>query len=828
MPIPLAQDVRYGVRLLRREPGFALVAILTLALGIGASTLLFSVADGVLLKPLPWANSDRLVRVTETRDGRAGRVPGTVSNGTYHAWRDSHATVEDIGGWLTQFATLTGAGDAVRIQIIPTSPNLFRILRASPAMGRLFEEGDGGTGQPSLALLSHSLWQERFGGRADVLGQSIEINGQPRTIVGVMPRDFAFPDREARLWIPWQTPQVVQESGALAGVIFRAIARLTPDATPAQAAAEATARARTAPDMGLAARALFGAAGPIDVTAVPERDAITAGVRPAIVVMMAAVLLLLLTATANVANLQLTRATTRGREMAVRAAIGASQGRILRQLLVESALIGIGGGAAGIGLAAALQRLLPVVLPDAFPRLDAITLDVRVLLFTLLISVLVSVVCGLLPAWHTRRMNLLETLTEDGVASISGGLRSPATRLRAAIMSAQVAVACVLLVGAALLGRSFIAMLYADRGYDPVNLLTANLPIPPSFPAERRGPMLDAIVERLHAVPGVTHAAYGRGLPLLSAGSFAAFNMRSPRNPEVELEVQATQRLVSPEYFGAMRLRVVEGRALTSMDTANAPPVVVINRTFARQYIGDNPVGVRLPLRGPRAGSLRFVNDTSDVEIVGVVDDMRQDAVDAATQPEIFAAFAQLTREATLSFDPILMVRTASDPAAYVSTLRDLVREQAPELALDSVMTMEDRVMASLEQPRLYAAVLGLFAVFALLVTGVGLFGVLSFGVAQRRREIGVRTALGAQARDILTLVFSQVLWIVGAGVVIGLGSAIASARLLSTFIYGISPYDALTFIVVPVVVIAIALIACFVPARRAASVDPVTALRPR
>jgi putative ABC transport system permease protein len=825
----LMQDLRYGVRLLRRQPGFAAVAILTMALGIGATTVLFSVAYGVLLKPLPWAGADQLLRVTETRQGRAGRVLGTVSNGTFLAWRDRPSTIEDLGGWLTQTATLqavSGAGDPVRVPIVPTTPSLFPILKVRPLVGRLFNEGEGARDQPGLVILSYGLWQERFGGRPEIVGHLLQLDDKPYTIVGVMPREFAFPDRDTRAWTAWSVPPVTGQGGVLVGVIFRAIARLRAGATPAQAAAEATSRARSAPDLGVAARALFGAVGPIDVSAVPELQAITADVRPAILVLLAAVALLLVTATANVASLQLARATTRRREMAVRAAIGAGQRRIVRQLVIENTIVGLCGGAGGLVLAAGLQQLLPSLLPAGFPRLDAVALDLRVLSFALGVSVLASVACGLLPAWHTRRVNLVETLSEDGVASISGALRSPMARTRALIMIGQVAIACMLLVGAALLTRSFVSLVRADRGYDPVNVLTARLPLPAGYPAERRSELLETLLERLRVVPGVTHAAYSTALPFVSSGGFSAFSMRSPRNPDVEIQVQATQRFVSPDYFAAMRLRLIAGRTLSDADTTATPPAIVVNRTFARQYLGEHPLGFHIPQRGPRAGGLRFPDERADWEVVGVVDDMRQDSVDAPLQPEIFASFKQIVPTGIRNFDPILVVRTTADPTTYVSTLRGLVHEQAPALALDSVMTMDDRVMTSLARPRLYAVVLAGFGVFALLVAGVGLFGVLSFSVAQRTREIGVRSALGAQAHDIVALVLGQALWIVGIGVPIGLAAAVAGVRLLSAFLYGISPHDALTFVAVPIVIAAVGAVACLVPARRAAKVDPLTALR--
>ena len=820
-------DLRYAWRSLCKSPSFTAVTVLTLTLGIGATTLLFSVADGVLLKPLPWSDAAQLVRVTEMRQGRTGRVPGTLSNGTYLAWRDQPTTVEDLGGWLrTDSVTLTGAGDAVRMPIVPVTPSLFQILRVHPLIGRLFGEEEGAANQPGAVILSYAVWRERFNERADIVGHVVQLNERPYTIVGVMPREFAFPDSETRAWTAWRVPSVMATNGALSGVIFRAMARLRPEATPEQAAAEATSRAQTAPDLGLAARALFGAEGPIDVSVVPELQAITSDVKPAILMLLAGVALLLVTSTANVASLQLVRATVRRRELAVRAAIGAGQRRIVGQLLVESGIVGLCGACGGLLLAAGLHRVLPWLVPEGFPRLDAVALDLRALLFALFVAMLASVACGLLPAWHTRRLNLGETLLEDGVASISGAKRSPAARTRTLIMVGQVAIACLLLVGASLLTRSFSAMVHADRGYDPVNILTARLPLPPGFSGERRRQLMEMLVDRLRAQAGVTHAAYSNGLPFVAPGGAVAFNMRSPRDPALEIEVQATQHLVSPSYFGALRLRLVEGRTLSDADTSATAPVVVVNRTFARQYLGDHAIGVRIPQRGPGAGRVRAADVNAEWVVVGVVEDMRPDRLDASLQPAIYASLNQIEPSSVRNFDPILLIRTTADPTTYVSTLRSLVHEEAPALALDSVMTMEDRVMTSLETPRLYAVVLAWFSMVALLVAAVGLFGVLSFSVAQRAREIGVRSALGAQPSDIIALVLRQALWIVSIGVLVGLGAAVAGVRLLSAFLYGISPHDAVTFVVVPIVIATTAAIACVVPARRASRVDPMVALR--
>jgi putative ABC transport system permease protein len=813
------QDARYGIRLLRREPGFVAVAILTMALGIGATTTLFSVAYSVLLKPLPWPGAERLVRVTETRGGRIGRVRGTLMNGTFLAWADRPQTIDALAGWLRQTKTMTvGGGEPGRVPVIPITPSAFPMLEARPLVGRLFANDEGARNAPAVALLSYGLWQERFGGRPEAVGTKMRLDDQPYTIVGVMPRDFAFPDRDARLWTAWAAPGVTGPEGVLTGVIFSALARLRPGVTPEQASAEATTRARGAPDANLVAVALFGAKGPIDVSVTPARDALTADVRPAIVVLLAAVVLLLATATANVASLQLARAATRRHEMAIRAAIGAGAARLTRQLLVESAILGLAGGGAGLVLAAALHRALPAVLPADFPRLDDVTMDWRVLLFAIMVTLMTSVVCGLMPAIGVRRISLVESLGDGGAQSRSGhGTRT--ARVRTLIMTGQVAVACMLLVGASLLGRSFMALVKADRGYDASNLLTTRIPLPASYTMERRIQVLENLVGRLRTVAGVREAAYGNALPLLTSGGFRALKMRSPSDPSIEIDVNTIERVVSPGYFRALGLRLTSGRALAEADTMTAPQVIVVSHSFAAKYLGRAPVGTVVPNLGMcRGGSDRW-------QVVGVVDDVRQGSVTDPPQPELFLPFRQIGCTNAVS-DPVVVVRTAGDPLPYTAILRDLLRQQSPTLALDSVMTMDDRLLTSLARPRTYALLLGGFAVFALAIAGVGLFGVLSYSVAQRTREIGVRTALGAQARDIARLVFRQGLAIAGAGVAVGLLTSAAAVRSLSAFLYGVTAFDAASFVAVPFILAAVTVVACLVPARRAARVDPLRALR--
>ena len=820
----IGQDLKYAARLLRRQIGFSLVTILTIALGIGATTTLFSVAYGVLMKPLPWPDADQLVRLSETRQGHEPRVKGTISNAAYNAWYEAHSTIEEIAGYRTvPSSALVGVGDATSVMTCAVTPSIFTVLKARPLLGRVFVDDDGRPGGsfPSrdVIILSYGLWQERFSGEDSAIGKTVQLAGKPFTVVGVMPREFEFPTRSTRAWTPWAIASVIASNGDRRMAIFGAIARLRSDVTPAQAAAEGTSRARSAPDPGLAAVAMFGGNGPAELSAVPAIEMMTAEVRPALLVLLAAVLLLFMTATANVASLQLARATTRRREMGIRAAIGAGAARLTRQLVVESGLLGVIGGAAGLAFALALHRALPSLLPADFPRVADVAVDWRVVLFAALCALTAGVVCGLLPAAYASRMNLRASLSDDGGAPLGGVLRSPTTRTRSAIMAAQLAIACVLLVGAALLTRSFVALLHADRGYDPRNLLTAQLPLPAAYSAERRVALLDAIAQRLRAVPGVAEAGFGNALPLLTSGGFRAFQMRPPNDPSALVDVNAMQRVVSPSYFTVLGLRVIGGRALAETDTMTSRNVIVVNRSFAAKYLGRRPLDSIVPNLGMCRG------DNDQWAVVGIVEDMRQGGIlSDAPQPELFMPYHQIGCPNLLS-DPVIVIRTHDDPAPFASTLRQIVREQEPALALDSLMTMEERMMTNLAKPRLYAVVLTGFALFALTISGVGLFGVLSYIVAQRSREIGVRTALGARPSDIVGLVLRQVAVVAAAGIAAGLWAAFAASQSVATVLYGVAPHDPLSFVIVPVVLIVVTAMAAVVPARRAARVDPLTVL---
>lgn len=819
----LVQDFHHALRALRRQPGHALTAALAIGLGIGATTTLFSVTYAVLLKPLPWPEPERLVRLEERRGGRTARIPWTVTNGTYLAWRENPSTLDAVGGWMSLPSTFNDGGEPERIRLARLTPSIFDVLDARALHGRVFEASDSANRQVDKIILSHGLWRRRFGG-APVLGRAVRLDHAPYTVVGIMPAGFQFPDRETQAWIPAHITQLVSDDGNRISLqIFGAIGRMRPGVTPAQVAAEGTGRARSARDPGTAALALFGSAGPPTVNATPALEVVIAEVRPAIRILLAAVLLLFVTAVGSVATVQLARVAAHERDVTVRAALGASSFRLARQWLTESLLLGVCGGGLGIAGAQLLIEALPALLPHDFPRVGEIALDWRVASASSVLTLVAVAICGLVPAAQTRHVDLAQSLSDNNRAPAGGRVRTRTARLRATIMAGQIAVACVLLIGAGLLGRSLQSLFAIDRGYDPDNLLTARLPLPAGSSFGASGAMLEELADRLRALPGVTQASFGNALPLVSVGGMAGFNVRLPKDPSTPAKAQTLHRTVHPEYFAAMRLRLRAGRLLTHRDTATSQPVLVVNRSFADQYLGTDPIGHRLSLSLYRQ---------AEWEIVGVIDDMTQGGVDTAgftttsgtAQPEMFSSYRQFPEMRPDSM--FFVVRTSGDPSGLAPSLRAIVRERAPTLVVESIMTMEDRLAASLSRPRAYAFVLGGLAAFALAIAAVGLFGVLSYGVAQRTREIGIRTALGAQTGDVLALVLRSGATVTAAGLAVGVPVAALLTRSLSAILYGVGPFDLVTFIAVPLVLASAALIACIAPARRAARVDPLRALR--
>ena len=811
----VAQDARYAARLLTRQPRVATLVVLTLALGIGSTTALFGVVYGVLMKPLPWPHADRLVTLKETRGGKAPRF-GSFSNAAYVAWREQASTIEEIAAWSARQVTVSGNGDPERIRVAAVSPALFRILGVHPAAGSFFSDADD---TAKVTVLSEGLWRQRYGGDPAAVGRTILFDGEPYTISGVLPDADAFPDRQARAWVPFRV--VPAGTGVLS--LFEAVAKLRPGVTAAQAAAEGSARGRFAADTGMTTVAIFGGDGPVEVSATPLRDALTADVRRPLTVLLAAVVLLLVIATANVAGLQLARATARRRELAIRAAIGASGIRVVRQLIIENLFLGAIGGGVGIVLAWTLHRILPTLLPTDFPRASDLGVDRVVVAFAIGITLLASGLFGVLPALRVRRVNLVESLADDGVSPAGVSTRSGVARVRLLIIAGQVAIACVLLVGASLLGRSFLGLLHADRGYDATRVLLAPVPMgTPGHTPQRRVAVMEAVVERLASVPGVAHAAFTSETPLAPGGSTSSFSLPSHDPAVGSVSVQASPRVVSPAYFSTLGLQVIAGRPLQETDTGGAQPVLVVNDTFARRYLREGALGAQIPL------GIFGDRHRGHATVVGVVEDVRYVGGAVSSLPEMYFPHRQVSA-AFRSATATLLVRFEGDSRSVALAMRTAVRQADSSLVPGAVMSIEDRLLVTtLARPRLYAVLLGAFAVVAVTVAGVGLFGVLSFTVASRTRELGVRAALGARRIDLVALVVRQGLGVALVGVIAGLIGATWLARFLSALLYGITASDAVTFLAVPVILMMVAAVACVAPALRAARLDPLHALRSR
>jgi putative ABC transport system permease protein len=814
----LGLDLRLAARLLRRQPGFAFASALMIALGIGATTSLFSLVNGVLLKPLPWRTADRLIRVYDTTDRLASNNdPGAMTNVVYHAWRDQPQTIDGIAAWSTVFFLVPGDGGIDRVPAAMVTAGLFPLLGASPILGSTFTEADE---RPDNTLvLSYGFWRERFGGATDVIGKTMSFGGRTRTIVGVMPGDFEFPTRDVRFWTPLFVPLAYRDGNLDHSVlIYNGLARLKPGATPTQAASEAEARLNTVPPPDLISEMvnMTAATGRLKVTTIPMLDSLVKDVRLALWILLAAGGLLFAAAIGTVVTMQLAQATARRREIAIRAALGAGASRIARQLFVETTTLSAIGGALGLLLAFSLLRLLLVLLPQDFPRLQHIAIDPSVLAVAAALTMIVSLTIGLLPARIGRRLGLIGALTEDGSAPVGQSLRSPAARSRAFVITAQVAIAAVLLVGASLLSRSFIKLLASDRGYTPANLLTARIGFAGGGqPPAARMAFYTQTVERLMAIGGVAHAGITNSLPLTPANPRTEFRRDKSQGPEV----RASTHLVTPGYFGAMGIRLISGRDFSAGDTVSSEPVTIVNETFARAFLRGDPLDARLPAfldEERRDGGLW--------RVVGVVADVRHRSPFEPLDPEMYAPMTQMTRGPVgLQY---LTVRTTGDASALAADLRTIVRGVSSNGVVDQVMTMETRLMWSLARPRLYALLLGGFSTFALLIAVIGLFGGLSYGVTQRTREIGVRTALGATPRDIMRLVMVQGTAMTVAGLVIGFGVAAATVRYLAAFLFGVEPLDPTTFVTVGASLMVVAIVACAIPARRAARIDPILALK--
>lgn len=819
----LPQDVRYGVRVLRRQPGFAATAVALIALGVGATTTLAALVYAVLLKPLPWAHADRLVRLTETREGATREIPGILTNATYLAWIDQPKTLSAIGAWNGETVTVTGGDAPERLQIVQATASMFSVLDTRAAVGRLFTAADETPGADRVVVLSPGLWRRHFGGDVSAIGKTIEFDGEPYRVVGVAADHLDFPTRTTQAYVPLHVQPVVGDvPGSMRSVsLMRAIGRLSPDVSIAQAAAEGNARGRAAPSLGMVGTAMFGTEGAPRITVAPYLESVVGDVRTALLVMLSAVVLLLAASASNVSGMLLVRAAARRREIAIRAALGAQPGRLARQLLIEHLLIAVAGGVCGWLLALAIHAGLPAWLPADFPRADEVVADWRLLAVAIATSLAACLGFGVVPALLARRVDLVQALNEDSLAPTGAGQKSRVGRLRALTMGSQVAIAALLLVGAALVGRSFVFLMGVDRGFDPHNLLTATLPTPTrTLTGPARAALIDDIVRRVSSAPGVIAASASNVAPLLPYDQVMAFRMPSGRAGGEMVPVRAALRTIGPGYVTALGMRLIEGREFTDADTAASEPALIINRAFVTAYLPNVHAGDTLPVTFNHTGP-------NHERIVGIVDDVRQRSAQDPPQPEVFVNYRQLSDG--LSADaPVIVARTSGDPVALVPVLRSIVHERAPSLALDSVLTMDERLSTSLARPRLYAVMLASFAAFCLLLAGAGLFSVLSYSVAQRTREIGVRSALGARPRDIVALVVRQTMMVAGAGVAVGLGAALFVGRGMTSLFYGVTWRDPVSFAAVAAVLMVVTVLACLGPARRAARVDPLKALRAR
>ena len=816
----LLQDVRHALVMMRRNKGFTTAGLLTLALGIGATTAVFSVVYGVLMRPLPYPEASRLVRLSEEHSGAISplRAP-MLSNLTYHAWSAAPRTVEQFAAYRFSQITVTRDGESTRIGGADVTPSFFSLLGETPARGRFFRADEGVNGNDASAVLSDRGWRERFGADPAIVGRGVVIDGKPFTIVGVARPAFAFPTRDVLIWTPRAV--LLPSPGAVAGrpgmmSVVYVLARLRPGITTAQAEAEGTAAARTT-IRPMAANLLFGIGGPPVVHVRGVVDEMTSSVRPALVVLAVAVVCVLLIACANVANLSLSRGVARQRELTVRAAIGASRARLARQFLTESAVLSSLGGLLGLGLASALVKIAPAVAAHDFPRLDGVRIDARAIAFTLAATVATAVLSGLAPALRGARFNLAESL-HGGDGATAGGFRGVrARRLRDGLLVIESAFAVLLLVAAMLLARSFTRLTHVDAGYTADHVLAAEIDVP-GGDAEGQASQMQAfvtsLVDRVRATPGVAVAGAGNMMPLDSATQIAGFPAPWTPPGAEPATARALQYMVTPGYQEALGLRLRQGRFFADADLSSGTRAWIVNEEFARLYLPRNPVGYRFEQKRD-SGSVT-------TEIAGIVGNVLKDGNDRKPQPEYYS-IARDRGRLDGSFE--IVVRASGNPAALAPVVRGLVHELRPTAAVETV-TLSQRVAASVDQPRFATAVLGTFAALALALASIGLYGVLSYNVSQRRRELGVRAALGAARSDLVGLVMREGLTVTAAGLASGIGGAIILTRFMQGILFGVAPLDAVSFVAAPAVLALVAAAACLVPARRAAATNPADALR--
>jgi putative ABC transport system permease protein len=806
----LLHDTRYTLRLLAKSPGFALVAVLTLAVGIGANTAIFSVMNALLLKALPYPEPDRLVLLgARKRQGASENVP--LSWPRVQLISEHTRSLGSVAAFTREQFNLTGQGDPEQVPSARVSSNFFEILGVRPALGRAFVATEDKPGGDNVVTISHALWSRRFGGSSSAIGQHLTLDGKDYSVIGVLPAgfQFGFLGQTVDIYAPRVIElNIITPAQAQGGTGFlNCVARLAPGVTVGQAQAEMDALAaqyrREYPKFPDTDPSLMVHAGDL-------RDETVAHARPAVLILFGAVGVLLLIACANIAGLVLSRALGRKREIAVRTAMGAKRADLVRQLLTESVILALAGGMFGGLLSSWGTRILASMASGSLPRAEEISMDARVMAFTAAISVLAGLLFGLAPALQISRVDLNSVLRSEGRGTTSGRRSS---LMRSTLVVAQVALSLVLLIGAGLLVRNFRQLQSASRGFDSRDLLTMNIALPPArYP---QGPQMTAfyydLVRRVRAVPGVRSAAVVSALPANPVRFSAAL-------PAGQAEIPLSQRplfnIVTflPGYPGTMRTRLVTGREFTEHDDAHAPLVIMVNETLVRRYWpNENPVGKHI-LVGRIA---------QPIEVIGVLGDVPNNNLQADVQPEIYMPFAQRPWAAMN-----LIVRTAADPHGFVSSVRAAVLAVDRDQPVTAIQTMDEVLEKAAVQPRFTTTLLGVLAATALLMALVGIYGVLSYSVAEHTQEMGIRMALGADRVGILRMVLGQALGLAGAGITLGLGASLMLTRLLGSLLYHVSVTDPLTFTSASLVFAAVALLAGYLPARRAMRVDPAVALR--
>ncbi|HSB12437.1 MAG TPA: ABC transporter permease [Blastocatellia bacterium] len=800
------QDLRYGARMLRRSPGFTSVAIIALALGIGGNSAIFSVVNAVLLRPLPYAEPDRIMRVFASAPER-GLNQTSLSIQLVTAIGEQNQVFEQAGAYTGDSANLTGIDEPLQLAVARVSSGVLDVLRVNPVSGRNFVLEEDKAGGPHVVILSHNLWQRQFGGAPDVVGRAITLDSLSYTVVGIMPAGFNFPGGQIDAWIPRVfEPSFLNRDAVERGAGYLSVvARLKPGITRQQAQADVesiAANRSSSVQLDLA----FG------LLAVPLPEVVTQGVRPTLYILLGAVGFVLLIACANVANLLLAKAAGRQKEIAVRAALGASRARLIRQFLTESVLLALMAGALGVALASWGVDLLVSAATGNIPRAAEISVDARVLGFTLLIAVVTGVAFGLAPALQASKADLNEALKDTARGSGGGSRRA---RIRSLLVVTEVALAVILLIGAGLLIRSFVRLQSVDAGFNPAHLLVANINLPASRYAQptQRAAFYRRLNEELGSLPGVISAGATQALPLSGADARTPIAIDGRAVPPLPERPIVSVGIVSPDYFRTLGIPLLEGRFFAEQDNETGPVTVIINQSFARKFFADeDPIGKRILLGGVQ---------TQAREIVGVVGDVRQRGLDSSPAEGFYISSYQRPQLAMA-----VVVRTEGPPLALSNAVRSRVIAIDKDQPVASVQTMEDVVSSSISNQRFTLLLLGLFAGVALVLAAIGIYSVMAYVVTQRTGEIGLRMALGAQGRDVLALVVGQGMTTALIGVAVGLAGAYALTRVMTSLLFSVTATDPITFVATPIILIGVALAACLVPARRAVKVDPMVALR--